>query len=201
MSVRLEKEFKAKDDDWKDRKRVSKSLEYEWLKKNKSAFKIKSLAATVKEAEKLLEEVRELDPDFDAGYKIDAGIARASAALQDYMDEDFDFRKLKLDGYKLVEDVKTTSRDAWFEKEDNEDDSIHVYAPEFVNIGPLASDYYKYIIVVEVLRGCEHYKTMVIDAKAWITDPDNLGIKQNYEDISKYILTWAFKDREVESYR
>lgn len=178
-----------------------KEIDKELTNKNKKSNKIEMLRATIKESEKLLDQIKKEDPNFDPGYRIDAGIARASAALQDYMDEDFDFRKLKLDGYKLVEDIKTNSRDAWFEKEDNEDDSIHIYAPEFVNIDPLASDYYKYIIVVEVLRGCEHYKTMVIDAKTWIADPDGLGIKRNYEDMSKYILTWAFKDREVESYK
>lgn len=172
---------------------------------------ISELSKLIHSSEKLMEEIRKIDPNFDAGYKIDAGIARASEALENCETLDFDFRQLQFRryGYKLVDDVKSSNKDAWFEKADNEDDSIHVYVPEFVRIDPLSADDEKYIVVVEILKGCEHYKTLVIQANVWMKDKDSYYIdlppeeckEKEYQDMADYIMTWAFKDREVEAYK
>lgn len=165
--------------------------------------KVDDLLNTIHSAESILEDIRKNDPDFDAGYKIDAGISRASAALEQYVEENkkFDFRDLKFEGYKRVDDVTSSSTDVWFEREDNEDDSIHIYKPELIAIGPLGVDYYRYLVIVEILKGCEHYQTMVLDAKIWIEDLDNLGKEQNLKDMAEYILNQGFKDRKVETYK
>lgn len=160
--------------------------------------KVNDLLSMMKGAGNILEDIRKTDPNFDAGYKIDAGISRASAALEEYAKEqnkEFDFEDLKFANYKLVDDIDTSARNAWFGKEGNEEGSIHIYTPEFVNIDLLPSDDYKYIVIVEIFKDCEHYKTLVIDAKTWITDSENLGIERNLKDIAEYILAWGFKDK------
>lgn len=142
--------------------------------------KIKILNSIIEEAKKIIEEI---ESEIETS------------------ENEFDFRKLPFTDYKLVNDVSSNSRDAWFEKINNEDDSIHIYVPEFVNIDDVSSDDYKYITVVEILKGCEHYKTMVLNAKTWIADSEKLGIEQNLKDMAEYILVWGFKDREAEAYK
>lgn len=193
------------EDDTKDTKYQSNSGIENFQGQNKKDItkKVEDLLSMVHGAEDILEDIRKNNPDFDAGYKIEAGISRASVALQQCIDEKkyFRFGDLKFEGYKKVDDVASSATDVWFEKDSNEDDSIHIYKPEFVNIDPLATEYYQYIVVVEILKGCEHYKTMVLDAKTWIADPEFLGREQCLKDMAEYILTWGFKDREVEAYK
>lgn len=177
------------------------NLMRELANKNKTKpNKIEMLRATIKESEKLLDQIKKEDSNFDPGYKLEAGLSRVSEFLQNYENKEFDFRNLHFEGYKLADDTATSAKDVWFEKEDNDDDNIHIYVPEFVSIDNVSSEDYKYIVVVEVLVGCQHYKTLILDAKTWIADTENLGIEQNYKDMSSYILIWAFKDRKTEAY-
>lgn len=142
--------------------------------------KIKMLNSIIEEAKKIIEEI---ESEIETS------------------ENEFDFRSLSFTNYKFVDDVFSSNRDVWFEKIDNEGDSIHVYTPESVSIENVSADDYKYIVVVEILKGCEHYKTLVLNAKAWIVDTEKLGIEQNLKNMAEYILAWGFKDREVETYK
>lgn len=105
--------------------------------------------------------------------------------MKNEVEKDFDFRNLKFKGYHLEDDVATSERNVWFVRDNNEDDSIHVYQPELVSIENINPSY---IVVIEVLRDCEHYKTMILDAKTWIANLENLSVEQNMQNFSKYVF-------------
>lgn len=131
------------------------------------------------------------DSEFDTKGRIAAGLGRIQTEVEDMKDEvekEFDFRDLKFDLYHLEDDINQSSRDVWFISDSNEDNSIHIYQPEYVNIDIINSNQYKYVMVVEVLRDCQHYKTMIIDARNWIDDLENIGVEQNLKDFVDYIL-------------
>lgn len=108
--------------------------------------------------------------------------------MKDEVEKEFDFRDLKFKDYHLENDVYTIDRNVWFVSDDTEDNSIHIYQPEYVNIDMINSTEYKYIMIVEILVSCQHYKTMIIDAKNWITDSEEVGVEQNLKDFADYIL-------------
>lgn len=153
---------------------------------------IEQLKKLVDDAYVQLDLIRKKSPNFDAGYKIDTGLARAIEALDKVkLLSFFDFRKLKFEGYHLDETMTNTKKRCFFESDDNVDNSIHIYIPEFVSIDNVSSDDYKYIAVVEILQDCQHYKTMVLDAKTWVEDVEEVGEDACYEDMAQYILTWG----------
>lgn len=140
---------------------------------------------------KLYTNIYDEDSEFDTGCRIVAGLGRIQMGIENMKDEvekEFDFKNLKFENYHLENDIYTNERNAWFVENDDEDNSIHIYQPEFVNLEEVSSDNYKYIIVVEILKDCQHYKTMILNAKTWITDTENLGVEQNMKDLSDYIL-------------
>lgn len=162
------------------------------FKKSKTVLeKKKTFVKLFEKLSKLYTEIYDEDSEFDTGCKIVAGLGRIQTEVEDMKNEiekEFDFRNLKFENYHLENDTYKSERDVWFVKDDDEDDSIHIYQPEFVNIEEVRSDNYRYIIIVEILKDCQHYKTMVLNAKTWISDTEDLGIEQNMEDFSDYIL-------------
>lgn len=102
------------------------------------------------------------------------------------MEKEFDFRDLKFKDYHLENDIDTSNRNVWFVNNDAEDNSIHIYQPEYVNINN--SNQYKHVMVIEILVDCQHYKTIVINARNWIDDLEEVGVDQNLKDFANYIL-------------
>lgn len=131
------------------------------------------------------------DSEFDVSSRIVTGLGRIQMEVEDMKDEvekEFDFRDLKFEGYHLEDDIDKSDRNVWFVSDDTEDNSIHIYQPEYVNIDMINSNQYKYVMVVEILVGCQHYKTMVIDARNWIADLEEVGVEQNLKDFADYIF-------------
>lgn len=161
----------------------SKTFEQMFLEQSK-----RELNEALKKASELLDKIKSRDPDFDPGYKIESGLARASSALPD---EAIDFRNLTVKGYKLDTEIASSKENANYVCEDNEDNFFHVFKPEFVALDKYSVDLSKNIFVVQYYESCQLKKTSLVDGFDFYADIAGLGVKQNQEDISSYIYWWC----------
>lgn len=130
------------------------------------------------------------DKDFDAGSKVAAGLGRIASevvCMRTDIEKDFSFEDLHFEGYHLENDVNKSYRDVWFVKDDNEDNSFHIYVPDFTVINAVSEEDSKYIVIVEQLVDCQQDKTFVIDAKSWIRDDEGLGVEKNLQRMQNCI--------------
>lgn len=149
------------------------------------------IANLLRSAEVLVEEAKKENPDFDAGDKILAGIARAQIGIEKETErkmvdnyESSDLRKLFIKGYHLDKEIKgNCAEKVYFVSNDNNDDSLTIsFAREWNSDGKVEYDEFIKFIVIDKYVACEFYGSYVV-----MTEAKYKWNKNDYKEVSKLI--------------